>query len=56
MKMIVVLCVLISLVTVTLSGSAAAQYRQCLFDGEVYEDGDRVGPYICMDGEWVLAE
>ncbi|WP_170418215.1 hypothetical protein [Ruegeria atlantica] len=45
----------IAIVAIALSGGAQSQGRQCLFDGEVYEDGDRVGPYVCANGEWILS-
>lgn len=56
MNKLAVLAAIIALVTVALSGVAHAQGRQCLFDGEVYEDGDRVGPYLCENGEWILSD
>ncbi|WP_170565032.1 hypothetical protein [Ruegeria atlantica] len=54
MKKCTVLAATVALLAVALSGSADAQGRECLFDGEVYEDGDRVGPYVCENGEWIL--
>ncbi|MCG7521734.1 hypothetical protein [Ruegeria sp. Ofav3-42] len=56
MKGFVVLAAAISVLTVALTGAATAQNRQCIFDGEVYEDGARVGPYVCDDGEWIISE
>lgn len=56
MKGFVVLAAAISVLTVAPTSAAMAQSRQCLFDGEVYEDGDRVGPYVCDDGEWIISE
>ncbi|WP_170428414.1 hypothetical protein [Ruegeria arenilitoris] len=56
MKMFLVLLAVVSLLNLTLFSAAMAQGRQCLFDGQVYEDGDRVGPYICADGEWILSD
>ncbi|MBO9448069.1 hypothetical protein [Ruegeria sp. R14_0] len=56
MKMFLILIAVFSLVSLSLFSAAMAQGRQCLFDGQVYEDGDRVGPYVCVDGEWVLSD
>ncbi len=36
--------------------NAVGQTTQCIFDGVVHEEGDRVGPYTCTNGNWILSD
>lgn len=41
---------LIAFVFLTVSESV---FAECHLDGQVYEEGARVGAYVCRGGQWV---
>jgi hypothetical protein len=38
---------------VMLAAPASAQTRSCFYNGVEYQHGDRVGGFVCQDGQWV---
>jgi hypothetical protein len=36
-----------------LSSISEAQ-NSCVYNGDTYAEGTAIGPYICMNGRWVL--
>ena len=44
---------LIALMIVLVAGSAAAD---CLYQGRLYPEGARIGPYVCVKGQWLPGE
>lgn len=45
--------IIVAITLASLAVSAGAQHRTCLYNGVEYQDGDRVGGFVCRDGQWV---
>jgi hypothetical protein len=44
------LAVLVCSILLAVAGTALAD---CEYEGETYPEGTRIGPYVCVDGQWV---
>jgi len=44
------LAVLLCSTFVLVAGPALAD---CEYEGRIYPEGTRIGPYVCVDGRWV---
>ena len=43
----------VAITLASLAAPARAQQRSCLYNGVEYQHGDRVGGFVCQDGQWV---
>lgn len=49
------LLVYLATVISTIGLLASPARAECVYEGQTYQTGDRVGPYVCMpDGSWQL--
>ncbi len=51
-KDILILLAVLSLL-LTISHQSQAQ-TTCIYNGQHYNEGTRIGPYICSNGKWIL--
>ncbi len=33
---------------------ASSSSADCIYDGKSYSEGSKIGPYVCINGEWIL--
>ncbi|MDZ4871057.1 MAG: hypothetical protein CLLPBCKN_000445 [Chroococcidiopsis cubana SAG 39.79] len=43
----------LALIFLILLGTTSAAYADCIYNGQIYPEGSRVGPFTCRNGAWV---